>query len=63
MGAVAALAVPVCLAANGVQAQTKQQIQAILNEVQAIKQAYEKRIADLENRLKNVEKKKSKVLS
>lgn len=55
--AVAAIAVPVCLAATGAQAADKQEIQAILKEVRAMKQAYEGRIATLENKLKKLEQK------
>lgn len=56
---VAAMAVPVCLAATGAQAADKQEIQAILKEVRAMKQAYEGRIATLESKLKKLEQKSS----
>jgi hypothetical protein len=55
--AVSALAVPACLAAPAVQAAEKQEIQAILKEVRAMKQAYEGRIAALENKLKTIQQK------
>jgi GTPase len=57
MRAVAAIAVPVCLAAAPLAAADKQNFQRILQEVQALKKTYENRIATLENKLKVLEKK------
>ena len=53
--AVAAIAVPVCLAVTGAEAAEKQEIQAILKEVRAMKQAYESRITTLESKLRKLE--------
>ena len=59
MRAVAAIAVPVCLASAPLAAADKQDLQTILQEVQALKKTYEDRIATLENKLKSLEKKKA----
>ncbi|MGB0574950.1 MAG: hypothetical protein ACPGPC_02170 [Alphaproteobacteria bacterium] len=56
--AVAAIAVPVCLASAPVAAADKQELQKILQEVQLLKKSYEDRIATLENKLRGLEQKK-----
>ncbi|MBK19251.1 MAG: hypothetical protein CMM52_10505 [Rhodospirillaceae bacterium] len=57
--AVAALAVPISVAATPVYAADKQDLNRILGEIQALKKAYENRIATLENKIKSLEQKKA----
>ena len=59
MRAVAAIAVPVCLASAPLAAADKQDLQTILQEVKALKKTYENRIATLEHKLKSLEQKKA----
>jgi hypothetical protein len=56
--AVAAIAVPACLASFGAQGANNSDIQSIRTEIQAIKQAYETRIKSLETKIETLQKKK-----
>ena len=53
--AVAAIAVPLCVAATGVQAANATQLQSVLTEFHALKQAYETRIKSLETKIQKLE--------